>query len=204
MKKSESYINRRKRLFRIIFLVPTTLFLFLCNIPIFMPRFDFNELFDGLMGEFIIICIWFTISYAISSIIALIFYKKDIPNKITDDTVDIKENNNQSLNINHDVNNIDNKVFTYNFENVDIYKTLGEANYFATNKEKYLKDDGKKKIKNSFNQLIKVGIFTGICFGLFNIKYLLIFSILFVIVIFYKIKMICKKRMPRSNYYNKK
>ena len=205
MKKSESYINRRKKLFRIIFIVPTILFLFLCNFPIFMSGFDFNELSYGLLiGEFSIICIWFTISFAICNIIASIFYKKDVSNEITDDIFDLKQNNNQSLAMNNDVDNLDNKVFTYNFKNVNIYKTLGEANYFAINKEKYLKDDRKKKIKNSFNQLIIVGIFTGICFGLFNIKYLLIFSILFVIVMFYKIKMICKKRIPRSNYYNKK
>lgn len=162
MNNSRNFL--KKKIFKIMFFIPTILFLFFCNIPILTRKMDYIELRSGIIGEICIICIWFVISYILSSLIAFIIYRKND----NTDTINITTKDNQIPSID---NSFENKVFEYNFENVNIYKTMGEAIYFVKNKKRYLIND-KNNIKNSFNQLILVGIFTGICWGLINIKYL--------------------------------
>ena len=190
MNNSRNFL--KKKIFKIMFFIPTILFLFFCNIPILTRKMDYIELRSGIIGEICIICIWFVISYILSSLIAFIIYRKND----NTDTINITTKDNQIPSID---NSFENKVFEYNFENVNIYKTMGEAIYFVKNKKRYLIND-KNNIKNTFNQLILVGIFTGICWGLINIKYLLIFSICFLLLIYLIIKKNCENRISRKNY----
>lgn len=110
---------------------------------------------------------------------------------------------NNSRNSKNEISNTDssydNKVFEYNFKKVNIYKTIGDSIYFIQNKKKYIIND-KKNIKNFFNHMIGVGIFTGICLGFTNIKYLVIFSICFLLLMYSAIKKYCKNITSRKNY----
>lgn len=184
----------KKKILKIMFFIPTILFLFICNIPVFTRKMDYIELRSGLIGEICIILIWFVICYILSSWIVLIIYRKN--DNDNNDTINMTMKDNQISSID---SSFENKVYEYNFENVNIYKTMGEAIYFAKNKKQYL-IKGKNNIKNTFNQLIIVGIFTGICLGLLNIKYLVIFSVCFLLLIYLIIKKNCENRTSRKNY----
>ena len=97
----------------------------------------------------------------------------------TNDAINIPMNDNQITSID---SSLENKVFEYNFENVNIYKAVGETLYFFKNRKKYLTNN-KNNIKNTFNQLIIIELFLGIIIALLNIIALVIFCIFFPLLI---------------------
>lgn len=192
MNNSRNFL--KKKIFNIMFFIPTILFLFICNIPVFIQEIEYMELRSAIIGEICIVCIWFVICYILSSLIFLFSYRKN--DKDNKETCNITPKDNQLPSID---SSVENRVFEYDFENVNMYKTMGEAIYFVKNRKKYLTND-KNNIKNTFNQLIIIGIFTGICLGLLNILYLAIFSIIFILQTYLMIKKNCENGTSRKNY----
>lgn len=118
----------------------------------------------------------------------------------TNDAINIPMNDNQITSID---SSLENKVFEYNFENVNIYKAVGETLYFFKNRKKYLTNN-KNNIKNTFNQLIIIELFLGIIIALLNIIALVIFCIFFPLLIYSIIRKNCKVVTPRKQRnYNK-
>ena len=118
----------------------------------------------------------------------------------TNDAINIPMNDNQITSID---SSLENKVFEYNFENVNIYKAVGETLYFFFFLKKYLTNN-KNNIKNTFNQLIIIELFLGIIIALLNIIALVIFCIFFPLLIYSIIRKNCKVVTPRKQRnYNK-
>ena len=82
MKKIEINRKKEKRLFKIIFLVPAILLIFLSIMIIASDNSSYESVFKTIFASFAIISIWFTISFVLTNIIALIFYREKIIDEI--------------------------------------------------------------------------------------------------------------------------
>lgn len=181
MEKIEINRKKEKRLFKILFLTPTSMIVTLLCIIIALPEIDFNLKIDNTIIALIVISIWFTIAFVLTHIISLIFYRERIQN--TDNNIAVDE---KKIHKKLDQNIYDGeKVFDYTFENYKFNKIYGETTYFVRNKKKYL-EFGKKKIKNIINKviLIEIGLVTimGVLLRLIYKPYIMIFLYLFSII----------------------
>lgn len=192
MINKKDYLNKKRKLFKFIFFIPAILFLVLCNIPLIINfKTDFS--IYGLVGEGCIICIWFTIAYILSSIIALVLCDKKVQAE------DKKDETNYQIS----TSDSDDKVFEYSAEKASTFKAMGEAIYFYMKRKEFLKNDGKNHIRNYFFILLILGIAIGTAFGMINMSVFIVYLLFFVVVTFTMIKKYCYKKGGRKITINK-
>lgn len=67
------------------------------NIAVILLENELEELYNLLIGEFAIICIWLIFSYIIASIVHVVFYQRDRRKKEEKEIFYEKENSQSSL-----------------------------------------------------------------------------------------------------------
>lgn len=185
MNKSENYYKKKDKLFNKIFFIPMFFFVLLCILVCF-TKDGVNE--KALLGALAISCIWLAVSFILSNIIALIFYKDKTPVKEGECDNTLEHQTENKKNFISDNLEKDNKVFEYNFNNANLYKIQGELSYFIFNKQKYIESDKKKHIGNYFTSLTMLGVLSGVLLAKsFGIQYLIVWYIFFVAFMYYVI-----------------
>lgn len=192
MINKNDYLNKKRKLFKFIFFIPAILFLILCNIPLIID-FKTNFSIYGVIGEISIICIWFTISYILSSIIGLVLCDKNENVEADKEIMEKEETNNEVFPLNSE-----GKVFEYSAEKASTFNAMGEAVYLHMKKKAFLKAEGKKHIRNYFFILIILGFMIGIVFAISNMTMFVLYLLIFGLTLFTMIKRYCYKKGQRK------
>lgn len=192
MIKNKDYLNKKRKLFKFIFFIPSILFLILCNIPLIVD-FETNFSIYGVIGEILFICIWATSSYILSSIVGLILCDKKENVEVDKEIMKKEENNNEVLSVESE-----DKVFDYSAEKSTTFKAMGEAIYLYIKRKAFFKAECKKHIWNYFWVLIILGVVIGIVFAMSNMHMFIWYLLAFGLIVFSMIKKYCYKKGKRK------